>query len=99
MVFYKIADSTARATRLLTISDLEDAISVLARMVPADGGWEVLFRLPGRQSVWFRVWKKRNEPRSFKTLDAAASFLMKEGVSTFVVSSAPDAKLPRAERR
>jgi hypothetical protein len=71
----------------------------MIRAVPPDGGWEVLFRLPGRQSGWLRVWKKRNEPRSFKTLDAAASFLMKEGVSTFVVSSAPDAKLPRAEQR
>jgi hypothetical protein len=76
-------------------SSLEVATVVTIRAVPpADGGWEVLFRLPGRQSVWLRVWKKRNEPRSFKTLDAAASFLMKEGVGTFVVSSAPDAKLP-----
>ena len=58
----------------------------MIRAVPPDGGWEVLFRLPGRQSGWLRVWKKRNEPRSFKTLDAAAQFLEDAGVSEFVVN-------------
>ena len=94
-----IAHLTLLMGNLVTISDLEDATAVFVRTVPADGGWQVVFQLPDRPIAWFRVWKKRNEPRSFKTLDAAASFLMKEGVSTFVVSSAPDAKLPRAERR
>lgn len=96
MVFYKHDGPSAKTRRLLTTSDLEDATAVLVRTVPADGGWEVLFQLSDRPATWMRVWKKRNEPRSFKTLDAVASFLMKEGVSSFVVSSMRDGELPPA---
>ncbi len=70
---------------------------------PIGCGRLVARRLPGwrgrgcarcRRESGRQEGRNRRVPR-FKTLDAAASFLMKEGVSTFVVSSAPDAKLPQ----
>lgn len=84
MIFYRCDDSSRDGDRLLTIPTLKNAESVTARHAQLLGGWHIVFSLTGDSEV-FRVWTRRNTPRTFKTLDAAAQFLGDAGVSAFVV--------------
>lgn len=85
MIYYRCDDSSRDGDRLLTIPTLKNAVSVAVRHAQLLGGWHIVFSFSGDSEV-FRVWTRRNSPRTFKTLDAAAQFLGDAGVSEFVVN-------------
>ena len=87
MIFYKKESCREPSERLHKRSHLENAAQVSVLFI-GELGWEIIFTMP-RSDNRYRIWTKRNQPRRFRTLDAAASFLKEEGGTGFLVKMEP----------